>query len=231
MMVYSDKIKALQSKAGIEADGVASAKTWLHVYYLLFNSVPYDLNTELLIKAIQNKIHVRTDGYPWDKTWDTLYDLLVDNKVENEIVESELDPQNAEMLAKMPEEVIPFAKELISMAARKGICIRLMDKSKKQKTPKKKLAYQAKFGLSFYVGVFEKNKKGVFVHVEKSPDYAKIGKLGEFIGLTYDHNTKYFNSPPKFEIVPAWAVKMSETEMVQELHRRKTENIKLLAIF
>jgi hypothetical protein len=120
----------------------------------------------------------------------------------------------------MTQEVMPFAKELIYLAARKGIHIRIIDKS-----------IESNFGLSFYVGIFEKNKKGKYNYVDKSPNYGKVAKLGEFIGLTYDNESRVFNGFPKFEIVPAWALKMNDDEVKQELGRRKTENLRLLAIF
>lgn len=229
-MDYSDKIKALQEKAGIEKDGVASSKTWLHVYYLLFNSVPYDLNTEILIKNIQHKLNLRFDAYVWDKTWDALYDLLIGEDAETEITPIEIEESNSVMLQTMPKEVVLFAKELIYLAAKNGIIICLMDKPKKQKAFKNKKVACSNFGLSFYVGVFEKNNKGKLVHVEDSPSYAKVAKLGASIGLTYNHESKYFKSSQMFDVVPAWAVRLNETEMVQELSRRKMENINLLAI-
>lgn len=229
-MDYSEKIKALQEKAGIETDGVASSKTWLHVYYLLFNSVPYDLNTESLIKNIQNKLKVRHDAYVWDKTWDALYDLLIEQDVDTEITSVEVEQSNMLMLNTMPKEVVLFAKELIYLAAKNGICISLMDKPIRQKLFKNKEIACSNFGLSFYVGVFEKNRKGKLVHVENSLSYAKVAKLGASIGLTYNHESKYFNKAQKFDVVPAWAVRLNDTEMVQELSRRKMENINLLAI-
>lgn len=229
-MDYTDKIKALQEKAGIEADGVASSKTWLYVYYLLFNSVPYDLNTEILIKNIQHRLNIRYDAHVWNKTWDALYDLLIEKDLDQETMPFEVEQSNTLMLNTMSKEVVLFAKELIKLAAKNGICIRLMDKPKKKISNKNKKIACSNFGLSFYVGVFEKNNKGKLVHVENSASYAKVVKLGASIGLTYNHESKYFNSSQKFDIVPAWAVRLSETEMVQELSRRKMENINLLAI-
>ncbi len=73
------KIKAIQQVVGIEEDGIASSKTWLNVYYMLFEKLPYDLNIVSMIRTIQEKINVQADGYPWDKTLDVLYDVLVGN--------------------------------------------------------------------------------------------------------------------------------------------------------
>jgi len=219
MMEYTDKIKALQQKAGIEADGVASSKTWLHIYYLLFSSVPYDINVDSIIKVIQQKINVRADGYPWTKTWDVLYELLIVESCADDFANFS-DPENEKILSMMSPEARPFAKELIYLSARKGIHIRIIDKS-----------IDSNFGLSFYVGIFEMNKKGELVYVDKSPNYAQVAKLGEFIGLTYDQNSRVFNNFPKFEIVPAWSIRMNEEEVKEELSRRKMQNLKLLAIF
>lgn len=219
MMELSDKIRALQQKAGVEADGLASSKTWLHIYYLLFSSIPYDINTDSIIKAIQQKINVRADGYPWTKTWDVLYDILIDEvEIDNLVIF--IDPENEKMLSAMAPEVVPFAKELIYLSAKKGIHIRIIDKS-----------IDSNFGLSFYVGIFEKDKNGELTYIDNSPNYTKVAKLGESIGLTYDYNSRVFNSFPKFKIIPAWALKMNEEEVTEELNRRKTGNLKLLAIF
>jgi hypothetical protein len=112
-MDYSDKIKALQEKAGIEVDGIASSKTWLNIYYLLFNSLPYNINVNAIIKAIQEKIEVRADGYPWAKTWDALYQLLItdeQSEVKDDILS--INQHNEIALNNMTKEVVPFAKRI-----------------------------------------------------------------------------------------------------------------------
>lgn len=220
-----EKIKALQQKMGIASDGIASPKTWLHIYYLLFKSVPYDINVNPIIKAIQEKINVRADGYPWIKTWDVLYDLLIDGKEE---VAQECT--NEAILQSMATEVIPFAKELLKLAGNEGIIVKLID-DLPQLGAKKRLSMKASFGLSFKIEIYEMLPQGLSICKDNSPYYLKVAKLGESIGLTWRGNDKSFTSKAEFEIRPAWAVQMNENEMVQELNRRKKSNLNLLAIF
>lgn len=227
-MTSSDKIKALQLKAGIEADGVASSKTWLNIYYLLFNCLPYDINMNSLIKAIQQKIDVRADGYPWAKTWDTLYDLLIDNEVPVDREALSIEAYNDSILQTLSKEVLPFAKELINLATAKGIAVRLMNCICEDTKPKK--AVDHNFGLTFGVGIFEKNESGELVFKDSSPLYVLLAQLGESIGLTWAGDKKTFTSQPHFHLRPAWAATMKESEMLQELNRRKAANINLLAI-
>ncbi|TKC08375.1 M15 family metallopeptidase [Pedobacter polaris] len=233
-MEHIDKIKALQAKAGIEADGIVSSKTWLNIHYLLFGSLPYDINIDSIIKSIQKKIKVRIDGYPWHKTWDILYDLLI-VKAEKSDVNKSIDLHNEEMLDNLPEEVVPFAKELITLAADHGITIRITNNTKNKFVPKdsnftgNEGNYSIyNFGLAFDVKILEKS---VADEPESdSPHYEKIAKLGESIGLTWTGNKKAYTTATDFVLRPAWAVRMKEVDMVKELCRRKKENINLLAI-
>ncbi|RZL53327.1 MAG: M15 family peptidase [Pedobacter sp.] len=229
-----DKIKALQSKVGINADGIVSSKTWLNIHYLLFGSVPYDINISSIIKSIQKKIEVRADGYPWDKTWDALYDLLIVD--EKEVL---VDAHNEEILEQMTKEVIPFAKELINLAADEGINIRIAkdpkqtvkDKSDSIFTDISTIHSIYNFGLAFDVKILATAINDEAEEpTAKLPLYDKIAKLGESIGLTWTGNLKTVEEATKFILRPAWAVRMKEVDMMKELYRRKKENINLLAI-
>ncbi|MFA6277696.1 MAG: hypothetical protein WC622_13150 [Pedobacter sp.] len=225
-MDYSDKIKALQEKAGIEADGIASSKTWLNIYYLLFNSLPYNINVNAIIKAIQEKIEVRADGYPWTKTWDALYHLLITDE-KSEVAEdlASIQQHNENVLNNMTKEVVPFAKELIQLATAQGIHIRLISNaSDKAKTTKG----NENFGLTFGIGIVERTETGELVDKDQSPLYAEVAKLGESIGLTWATDLKTFTSQ-HFQLRPAWAVSMKESDMVKELQRRKQQNLNFLA--
>lgn len=227
-MTSSDKIKALQLKAGIEADGEASSKTWLNIYYLLFNCLPYDINVNSLIKAIQQKIDVRADGYPWSKTWDVLYDLLIEEESVVDDSTLSIDLYNESILKTMTKEVMPFAKELIRLAADKGMQVRLMNCLCEDDNQKKAIDYN--FGLTFGIGIFEKTTTGELSYRDDSPLYAELALLGESIGLTWAGDKKTFTSQPHFHLRPAWAATMKESDMLKELNRRKEANINLLTI-
>lgn len=228
-MDYSEKIKALQKKAGIEADGIASSKTWIALYHLLCASIPYDINVSAVIKSIQAKLNVRVSGEPTAKTWDALYQfLVVGQDIEGQ---GGADTCNEVVLKSMTKEVVPFAKELIRLAADQGIYIRLMENNVDDTLEIEGAGCISNdFGLVFEVGIFEQQPTGEYEFKEQSPLYAEVAKLGESIGLTWVRAKRAFSTNSRFELRPAWAVQMKETEMIKELCRRRDENISLLAI-
>ncbi|MDQ7949032.1 MAG: hypothetical protein REI78_09885 [Pedobacter sp.] len=233
-MDYSEKIKAVQQSVGVEADGIAASKTWIAIYHQLFASVPYDLNIESIIKAVQQKIKVRVNGQASSRTWDALYYHLVPQEQVEE--KSCIEEHNEIILQSMTKEVVPFALELIRLAAIENIYIKLMacaaqrgnafGLSKHTATDQGQLD----FGLVFDIGIYEKMESGAYVYRDISPLYTRVAKIGNSIGLTCAADQKTFTSIPQFELRPAWAVRMKEMDMIKELCRRKKENINLLAI-
>lgn len=253
-MNNSDKIKAIQLKAGLKVDGIVSLKTWIGIYDLLFDALPTETGQAALIKAIQQKLQIQADGKPSAKTLDRAYVAIFGSEADTESLEEyqyalaqepQQDLYNETILKKMPKEVVPFAKELIHIAADQGICLRLINALKaedqhKTKERKHQLSQHifidaqsnfsnCNFGLAFDMGIFEKNTTGELVFKDQSPLYAKVAQLGESIGLTCASANKNSTAVPHFELRPAWAVRMKESEMIQELYRRKKENINLLA--
>ncbi|WP_199137490.1 hypothetical protein [Pedobacter sp. ASV12] len=251
-MNNSDKIKAIQLKAGLKVDGIVSLKTWIGIYDLLFDALPTETGQAALIKAIQQKLQIQADGKPSAKTLDRAYVAIFGSEADTESLEEyqyalaqepQQDLYNETILKKMPKEVVPFAKELIHIAADQGICLRLINALKAEDQPKERKHQLSQhifidaqsnfsncnFGLAFDMGIFEKNTTGELVFKDQSPLYAKVAQLGESIGLTCASANKNSTAVPHFELRPAWAVRMKESEMIQELYRRKKENINLLA--
>lgn len=226
-----DKIKALQAKAGIEADGIVNSTIWLNIYYLLFRSIPYDINTRSIIKAIEKKIGVRVDGYPWHKVWDVLYDELV---VNNNVTELSIDNENRQILNTMPKEVVPFVKELICLAANHGINVKITnekvkeDKSGYMLNVAKEEPTIYNFGLAFNVTILP--TPATENTEEEITLYTKVAKLGESIGLTCVNGKNKITDVANFILRPAWAVRMKENEMIQELERRRKDDVNLLSI-
>lgn len=221
-MDYSEKIKTIQQAAGVDADGMATSKTWIAIYHLLYDAVPYDLNIASIIKAVQRKIMVRESGYASPRTWDTLFSYLIDHELLQYKV---METQNDFVLQRMTKEVIPFAKELIRLAAIAGIDVRLNYGAADDADPQS----TKNFGLVFEIGVYERTITGDYVYQDCSPKYEAVARIGESIGLTWTGDKKVFTRP-LFELRPAWAVRMKEGEMLAELYRRRKENINLLAI-
>ncbi len=253
-MNNSDKIKAIQLKAGLKVDGIVSLKTWIGIYDLLFNALPTETGQAALIRAIQQKLQLEADGKPSAATLDRAYTTIFGGEANTEHLEEyqyaaaqeqEEDLYNESVLKKMPKEVVPFAKELIHIAADQGICLRLInalepEEQKEAKERKHRLSRHlfidaqsnfssCNFGLAFDIGIFERNTTGELIFKDQSPLYAKVAQLGESIGLTCASANKNSTAVPHFELRPAWAVRMKESEMIQELYRRKKENINLLA--
>jgi peptidoglycan LD-endopeptidase CwlK len=224
-MDYSEKIKAIQQSAGVDDDGIATSKTWIAIYHLLHDSVPYNLNIGPIIKAVQRKIMVRESGHASPRTWDVLFNYLMDHH----LLRSKpiVDPQNEIAIQRMAKEVAPFAKELVRLSAAAGIHVRLNNGFADDATPRKSTQ---NFGLVFEIGVYERTITGEYLYQDYSPQYELVAKIGESIGLTWAGDKKVFTHHPFFELRPAWAVRMKEGEMMAELCRRKKENINLLAI-
>ena len=129
------------------------------------------------------------------------------------------------------EEITKAEKAFNKRAAEKGIAIRLMEQNADDDV---KANFEenapSNFGLVFVVGIYEQLPNGEYVYNDQSPLYAEVAKMGQSIGLTWVRDKKAFSSWPRFELRPAWAVQMKETEMVKELSRRKQQNLNLLAI-
>ena len=238
-MTNLEKIKALQFKAGHEADGMATTKTWVGIYSLIFASLPNQYSIVALIKAIQQKLAIKCTGKAGTKTWDAIYQFLIGDQIPT--IAPQIDTYNETALRGMTKEVIPFAKELINLAASQGIHIRLMNNAQQQIIEKENNTRHVytdgqtnfsnyNFGLVFDIGIFEENNSGEFIQNNNVRLYDKVAKLGESIGLTWAGSRKSTTGMPHFELRPAWALRMGEDEMVKELHRRKNENLNLLAI-
>jgi len=248
-MNNSDKIKAIQRKAGLKADGIVSLKTWIGIYDLLFDALPINTDETELITAIQQKLNIKANGKATVKTLELAYKVIFGKAIRTNQIEvhKEATPETGDayneiIFEKMPREVVPFAKELIHIAANQGICLRLIankEEKQAQKAKKHQLARHifmdaqsnfsnCNFGLAFDIGIFEKATTGELIFKDQSPLYAKVAQLGESIGLTCG-NKSNMTQVPHFELRPAWAVRMKESEMIQELYRRKKENINLLA--
>lgn len=138
-----------------------------------------------------------------------------------------LDPHNEDMLSIMTKELAPFAKELIYLAQAQGISIRLLSGVSFNEMPK---CSMYNFGLTFDIGVFDRTSSGELIYNGNILLYANVAKLAASIGLTWAADQKTFSNQSRFELRPAWALRLSEKEMLIELKRRKEANLNLLAI-
>lgn len=80
------------------------------------------------------------------------------------------------------------------------------------------------FGLAFDVGIFEGKK-----YLTGGNLYVEISKLGKALGLEWGGDWTSFQDRPHYQLRPAWAAKMRETDMLAELRKRKAVGVSFFA--
>ena len=213
-MNYSHKIKGYQPKA--------NANTGLAMNMFMSNETTIDD----MIKKVQHRLTLKVK--PGIKTWKALCKLIIgEGRTATQKTKIVLDSHNEDMLSTMAKELAPFAKELIYLAQAQGISIRLLSGVAINETPKYSMY---SFGLTFDIGVFDQTSSGELIYNGNILLYANVAKLAATIGLTWAADQKTFSQQSRFELRPAWALWMSDNEMLNELKRRKDANLNLLAI-
>lgn len=211
----------LKSNSSLEFALTTQPQAWIGIYNILFSALPLDTGLKPVVKAIQKRINVKADGKAGPRTFMALNQLLLDQKhMMSQQNSYPLDPDNEIALSQMNQEMVPFVKELIRLCAMQNIHIRILNR------PFDKME-DGSFDLAIAIEIFEKIEIGNYIHKDDSPLYAKVAKLAESIGFFWgghDHPAK----PWYFELKPAWSLQLSKNEVIEELRRRKSENINLL---
>lgn len=221
-MSYSTKIKNYQPKL-TNGMGIAT-----NIYNAFFASMSTETTVDEMIKEVQNRLNFKEKGKPGIKTWRALCKLIIgDGRTATQKSKTVLDSHNENMLSQMTREIAPFAKELIYLSQEQGINIRILSGVAYNKEPE---CSMHNFGLSFDVGIFDQTASGELIYNGNVLLYANVAKLAESIGLTWAADQKTFSHQSRFELRPAWALRMGEKEMINELKRRKKANLNLLAI-
>lgn len=220
-MNYSSKIKTYQPKLN------TGFILPIHIYNLFFASMSSDVNVDGVIKELQDKLNRGNEDKPGIKTWKTLCKLIIgDGKTATQKSKKALDPHNESMLSGMSKELVPFAKELIYLAEEQGINVRILSGVNNDE-PELSIC---NFGLTFDIGIFDQTTSGELIYNGNILLYANVAKLAESIGLTWAADQKTYSHQSRFELRPAWALRMSDKDMLIELQRRKDANLNLLAI-
>ncbi|RZK26321.1 MAG: hypothetical protein EOO43_03150 [Flavobacterium sp.] len=214
-MNYSNKVKGHQPIS-------------LAIYSLFFASMSNEGTVDGMIKDVQNRLILNENDKPGLKAWKTLCKLVIgDGRTATQKSKTTLDPHNETMLAKMSKELSPFAKELIFLSEEQGINLRILSGANEEE---KSVMSMQDFGLSFDIGIFDQTTSGELIYNGNVLLYANVAKLAESIGLTWAVNQKTFSQQSRFELRPAWALRMNENDMFNELRRRREENVNFLAI-
>lgn len=80
------------------------------------------------------------------------------------------------------------------------------------------------FGLAFDIGIFSGK-----AYLEDHALYTELGPLGESLGLEWGGRWKKIVDEPHYQFRPAWAVGMSEPELLTALRSRVAKKIDILA--
>ncbi len=220
-MNYSSKIKTYQPKLN------AGLILPIHIYNVFFASLSNDLSADGVIKEMQSKLSRNENHKPGIKTWKTLCKLIIgDAKTATQKSKNALDPHNESMLSEMAKELSPFAKELIYLSQEQGINVRILSGMSNDEPA----SGIHNFGLTFDIGIFDQTTSGELIYNGNVLLYANVAKLAESIGLTWAVDQKTFSHQSRFELRPAWALRMNDKEMLNELQRRKAANLSLTAI-
>jgi peptidoglycan L-alanyl-D-glutamate endopeptidase CwlK len=214
------------------ANKIKNGQDWMNIYHLLFASSSSENNINLMIKTVQKRLKVKEKGKPSTKTWRALYQFITGSSATVfKRRDTSIDSHNETILEEMTKEIVPFAKELIHLSAEKGIYVRLITGLNQKVVVNAQTSFSThNFGLAFDIGIFSQTINGEFIYNGDMLVYANVAKLAESIGLIWAADRKNFTNLSRFELRPAWALRMSEGEMIKELHRRKESGLNLLAI-
>lgn len=193
------------------------------------------MKIEEMIAAVQKKLGVQVDGRAGPETWGAIYAHIVKPTVggmpPGEAIEK-VDDRSERNIATLLPEVQPVARSLVQKAALNGIRIKVISGLRtyeeqdelyaQGRTKPGKIVTNSRggysnhnFGIAFDVGVFEGNK-----YLPESVKYKAVGVLGTDMGLEWGGNWKTIVDQPHFQLRPAWAVDLTEREMLAELRGR-----------
>ncbi len=212
-MNIDQTIRAIQSRLGIDADGKAGPQTWGAIYAFVV-----DHNTPANIQALGDAVTL--DGGP-------------------------VDARSETNIATLLPQVKPYARALVNAAAARGIIVKVI--SGTRSLEEQTILYQKyqqggplaappgrsnhNYGIAFDIGVFtgSLDPAQARTYLGESPDYDRVGSLADDIGLSWGGNWTTSKDKPHYELRPDWARDLTETQMVDELFKRKQAGRDLFA--
>lgn len=202
------------------------------------------MKIEEMIAAVQKKVGVKADGRPGPETWGAIYAQIVKPTVAGgppgEAIDA-VDSRSEKNIATLLPEVQPVARALVQKAALNGIRIKVISGlrtyaeqdelyAQGRTKPGSKVTNARggfsnhNFGTAFDIGVFEGQK-----YLPDSVKYKAVGVLGTDLGLEWGGNWTTIKDQPHYQLRPAWALALSEREMLAELRGRFTAGTPVFA--
>jgi len=197
------------------------------------------MKIEEIISAVQSSLGVEVDGRAGTETWGAIYERIVGPMTDGTPVASSIDlvdPRSEKVISTLLPEVQPIARALVQKAALGGIRIKIISGFRtyaeqdalyaQGRTAAGNVVTNARagysnhnFGIAFDVGVFEGN-----TYLGESPKYKAVGVIGMDLGLEWGGNWKTLVDQPHFQLRPAWAMDMTEKQMLAELRVRVADD-------
>jgi lysozyme family protein len=204
-------IRAVQKKVGVTVDGRPGPETFAAIHLAVVGKKTRGIKKARGIKKGKDTTSLVGEGQP-------------------------ADSRSEKNIATLLPRVRPFARALIEKAANQGIIIKVTSGTRsfaeQDELYKKHLAggplaappgkSNHNFGLAFDVTIFEgsTDPEKAKTPVWDSPAYKAVGALGTDLGLEWGGNWKKVDEP-HFQLRPAWAADLSESDMLAELRKRK----------
>jgi peptidoglycan L-alanyl-D-glutamate endopeptidase CwlK len=192
------------------------------------------MNMDAVIRSVQEVLGVTADGQPGPETWAAIFKAITGTAVpETAPFDDKVDARSETVVSGLAPEVRTYARTLVHRAAGTGIDVRVISglrtyaeqdalfaqgrtKPGARVTNAKGGESNHNFGIAFDVGVFDGK-----TYLPESPAYDAVGAIGHALGLEWGGGWHGLVDKPHFELRPAWAARLSETEMLAELRTRK----------
>ena len=196
------------------------------------------MKIEDMVAAVQQKLNIGVDGKAGPTTWRAVYKAIVGDAPPGATGPSGptaiayVDPRSEKNIATLLPEVQPMARELVHKATAAGITIRIISGLRSyaeqdalyaqgrtapgNKVTNAKGGYSNhNFGIAFDIGVFEGGS-----YIGESPKYKAVGVIGMDLGLEWGGNWVTIVDQPHFQLRPAWASQMAESDMLAAFRER-----------
>jgi peptidoglycan LD-endopeptidase CwlK len=192
------------------------------------------MNMDKVIRSVQETLGVTVDGLAGPQTWEAIYTALTGQAVPRDMGEDDkVDDRSETVIAALQPEVQTYARTLVHRAAAMGVDARVISglrtyaeqdalfaqgrtRPGQRVTNAKGGESNHNFGIAFDIGVFHGKN-----YLPESPAYDIVGALGRSIGLEWGGGWHGLVDKPHFELRPAWASRLSESEMLAQLRTRK----------
>lgn len=186
-----------------------------------------------MVASVQTALGIHVDAHPGPETWTSILRAVNGGQPDTPNLDR-VDARSERCISTLLREVQPLARALVQKASQHGVVIRVISGTRsfeeqdalysEGRSAPGPIVTNARggesnhnYGIAFDVGIFEGSH-----YLQDSRNYKLVGALGMDLGLSWGGAWKRFVDECHFELRPKWAVRMGETEMIEELAKRKS---------